>query len=239
MNTQIISKSTDVPNLLEVHSIFPTIQGEGPFVGRPCIFVRLFGCTLTCSLCDTDYTSALKELTPEEICHGVREFSPNKQGYPLVVITGGEPFRQNIGKLIDALHSMGKIVQIETNGTLFADWLLSTKVLPTIICSPKTGSINKRLIPYIHSLKYVVSHDSVAEDDGLPILALGHSAKPRLARPPKNFKGTVYLQPADSEMDTRTNTHETNAINLSVAIRSCMKHGYTLCLQTHKTIGMP
>ena len=50
--------------LLAVHSIFYTIQGEGPFAGETAVFVRLAGCNLQCPLCDTDYTSDRRMVGP-------------------------------------------------------------------------------------------------------------------------------------------------------------------------------
>jgi organic radical activating enzyme len=229
MNNQPAEKSEmRDPDTLQVHSIFPTMQGEGPFVGQPCIFVRLAGCNLQCPMCDTDYTSVRRDMTVLEIAREIASYTT----YPLVVITGGEPFRQDLGGLVGYLQSIGKKVQIETNGTLYGDFLEHPQPDLTIVCSPKAGSINKKLAPHIAALKYVVCHDSVDQEDGLPLLALAHSASPKVARPPKGFTGPVYVQPADSDNDRENQKH------LKVAIASCMSHGYTLCLQTHKIIGM-
>ena len=60
INSQAIEKSAHyTTRSYDVHSIFPTIQGEGPFVGQPAIFIRLAGCNLQCPACDTDYTLSL------------------------------------------------------------------------------------------------------------------------------------------------------------------------------------
>ena len=81
---------------LEVHHIWKTIQGEGPLAGSPAVFVRLAGCTLQCSFCDTDYTSKRVRQEPEEILAGIKAIGG---GCNTVVLTGGEPFRQNVGPL--------------------------------------------------------------------------------------------------------------------------------------------
>ena len=149
MNTQPILKQNLLPDgALSVHSIFSSVQGEGPFVGQPAVFVRLHGCNLQCPLCDTNYSypCAFTKPTPQTLTSTVSALCG---AATLVVITGGEPFRQNLTPFVNALLDQGFRVQIETNGTLF---------LPrgngedpgfpyyrvTIVCSPKTGKINKK-----------------------------------------------------------------------------------------------
>lgn len=236
MNTQPVEKIiTTETEYLSVHSIFPTIQGEGPFVGQPAIFVRLAGCNLQCPQCDTDYTQNRHIMTANEIFSKIEEKDVNDNITPqLVVITGGEPLRQNLNNLITLLLQTGYRVQIETNGTTDGGLFYIILRDPgfTIVCSPKTGSINKRLIPHITALKYVISHDSVSGGDGLPIKALEHPNSPMLARPPSDFVGTVYVQPADVKEEL------INQKNLKTAIDSCMTFGYTLGIQMHKLIGM-
>ena len=87
--------------LLKVHSIFMTIQGEGPFSGHPAVFIRLAGCNLACPFCDTEYTENAVTMTIPEIRKAVRNAHTVNKG--LVVITGGEPFRQNIVRLCNRL----------------------------------------------------------------------------------------------------------------------------------------
>ena len=71
LNTQPIEKRHHKVDL-EVHSIFYTIQGEGPFCGTPAVFIRLAGCNLQCPSCDTNYTSKRRTMTAEEIVNEVR-----------------------------------------------------------------------------------------------------------------------------------------------------------------------
>ena len=216
---------------LDVHSVFLTIQGEGPYVGRRAVFVRLAGCNLQCPQCDTDYTTGRSRVATEDLARRCAELHAGQDTKPLVVITGGEPLRQPIGRLLDKILSQGFDVQLETNGTAY-------QALPylhpslTVVCAPKTGRLNGRLLPHIDALKYVITAGDVDPRNGLPYTALGHTASPRLALPPPNFRGTVYVQPCD-EQDS-----EKNAANLAATIDSVMRFGYTLCLQTHKYIGM-
>lgn len=223
----------DADTLL-VHSIFQTIQGEGPNVGRPAVFVRLGGCNLQCPGCDTEYTSGTVYMDPQTI---VDKISANCESLKpgLVVITGGEPFRQNIVPLINLLVNNGFEPQIETNGTLpiTNSQLLTVKaaLLLQIVVSPKSGKVATwSLLPWVTAYKYVINGDQVDAKDGLPKAVLGMRYRP--ARPPSDFHGTVYIQPADE------NSIIINADNQRAAINSCIKHGYTLCIQTHKILHL-
>lgn len=231
MNQQSIEKQDHNPNgILDFHSIFYTIQGEGIHVGRPAIFVRLFGCNLQCPLCDTDYTSERKLIGPAGLVELVQEINV---AATLVVITGGEPFRQNITPAVEALLAAGFQVQIETNGTLYQPGFPYDRA--DVICSPKAGSLAKGYIDHpeaIKAFKYVLQAGRIAPD-GLPTLALAHPASPMVARPPEGFEGVVYLQPADEGEAYDF----LNDDNLACCVASCMQHGYTLGIQLHKLIG--
>ncbi|HEY6020017.1 MAG TPA: 7-carboxy-7-deazaguanine synthase QueE, partial [Candidatus Paceibacterota bacterium] len=58
-----------------VKDIFYTIQGEGPYAGRPAVFVRLGGCNLRCAFCDTDFSNGVKEMGPHEIADKINRES--------------------------------------------------------------------------------------------------------------------------------------------------------------------
>lgn len=228
MNQQPIEKQFLHPEGdLEVHSIFLTIQGEGPFTGQRAVFVRLAGCNLQCPGCDTDYTSRRTTYPKFELLHLI--MAASKETRMLVVFTGGEPFRQNLKPITDLLLDFGYDVQVETNGTLYQD--LHQAV--TVVCSPKSGSINPKLGARVVALKYVVKAGDVGTD-GLPLHALDHScgehgvAKPNQA----NMYAHVYVQPMDEKDESK------NAANLQTAIATVMDRGYTLCIQTHKIINV-
>lgn len=225
-------------SVLDVHSIFYTIQGEGPFCGTPAVFVRLAGCNLQCPGCDTHYTAGRKSVSIQEICKQVHELHLAEGHGALVVITGGEPFRQNIDPFIRELIDWGFYVQIETNGSLpppeyhAFHHRTDMRYGAYIVCSPKAGKVHPRTEGAACAFKYVMHADSVNPEDGLPILALDHTAHPQLARPRAGFDRPIYLQPMDSQDEAQ------NARNRAVCVASCLKHGYILQLQVHKLLGM-
>lgn len=216
---------------IDVHSIFPTIQGEGPFCGTPCVFVRLAGCNLQCPACDTDYTSKRQAYTPAAVVAEVEQF--RKSG--LVVVTGGEPFRQNIRAMVYALLDEGYFVQIETNGTLQPPEL-PYNIHPEqrrgvyVVSSPKTGKLYPTIYNIACALKYVVHFNDMDWTDGLPRSALGHTGYP--ARPPEGWNRPIYVQPMDAKDE------EVNRRNYDTAVQSCMKFSYTLQVQIHKIVGV-
>jgi organic radical activating enzyme len=220
---------------LEVVDVFDTIQGEGPFVGVPAVFVRLAGCNLQCPLCDTDYTSDRRWIDPRELVAQIHACGPVCR--KLVVITGGEPFRQNLRVLIIKLTVHGYHVQIETNGTLGlghqgkSPWWLHTQRV-AIVVSPKAPKVHPDIEQGANAYKYVLSAGAVDPEDGLPTSVLGNRL--RVARPPAGFDSfQVYVQPAD-EGDP-----DANARNLEAAMASCRAHGYRLSVQLHKQLGLP
>lgn len=234
MNSQPIEKSEhSADGTLDVHSIFYTIQGEGPNCGQPAIFIRLAGCNLQCPGCDTDYTSTRKRMSVAILRSHVdmlKEDEYPDAPKPLVVITGGEPFRQNVSHICTSLIKGGYRVQIETNGTLAPSVDLHHSV--EIVCSPKTGKINELVAQRVNALKYVVKAGLVVPRDGLPIRALDHTCSPSVAKPPEGFRGTVYIQPMDE------GRADLNRRNMEAAKNSCLNHGHTLQMQVHKMIGV-
>jgi 7-carboxy-7-deazaguanine synthase len=233
LNSQPVEKQVLTSDgKLDVVSVWPTIQGEGPFAGTPAVFVRLAGCNLDCPKCDTDYTTRREPLSVGELTDRINSSQKWRgragQG-PLAVLTGGEPFRQNIAPLIHNLVRCGYRVQVETNGTLFIPSL--PHHLFTTVCSPKTPVIDERIKKWVTALKYVVEAGKVDWlNDGLPLSTLGRSCA--VARPWRTFEGEVFVQPLDTGDPTL------NEANLNTAVKSCMMFGYRLCLQIHKALGL-
>ena len=223
-NTQAIEKKDyREDGLLEVHSIFPTIQGEGPFAGTPAVFVRLAGCNLQCPFCDTDYTSNRTLMQPSEIIQQIKKAGDQK----LIVITGGEPFRQNLSLLTHMLFCRDYNIQIETNGAMFdRDFDFD---YATIVCSPKTESIHPNMHKAIDAYKYVLHYKHICPQDGLPTSVLENGK--RVARP-HNYGAEVYVQPMDEQDEGL------NKLHLAATVASALKYNYRLCLQIHKIIGL-
>jgi organic radical activating enzyme len=242
VNIQPIEKRAHrADGLLAVHSVFQTIQGEGPFCGVPCVFVRLAGCNLQCPACDTDYTSTRQLTSPLSLLEQVFDADTMPgEDRKLVVITGGEPFRQDLSELLCLLVGAGYYVQIESNGTLNPTpqgihWSYSTEPHRRrgvyVVCSPKTGKLNPSIFDVACALKYVVKYGDT-HSDGLPLSALDHPSNPYPARPPVGWSRPIYVQPLDSKDPVE------NAAHTNEAVASCLRHGYTLQLQIHKHIGV-
>jgi 7-carboxy-7-deazaguanine synthase len=100
---------------MQITEIYRSIQGESSFAGLPCIFVRLTGCNLRCTWCDSEYTfEGGQRMTPEEVETQVRGLAPVK----LVEITGGEPMLQEkaVLELMRRLLASGYTILLETSG---------------------------------------------------------------------------------------------------------------------------
>ncbi len=234
---------------LLVHSVFWTIQGEGPNAGKRAVFLRLGGCNLECPGCDTEYTNGSFRDSVDEIMRRISIAHGSHTTQPcLVVITGGEPFRQNILPLVNKLIVDGYTVQVETNGTLglnLSHVTRETFLKLQVVCSPKAAKVHESLHHFITAYKYVVNADDIDFNDGLPLSVLGMPARP--ARPHADFEGTVYVQPAEEKSGlariqdlglARASANQANTNNLNAAIDSVMQFGHTLCLQTHKIAGL-
>ena len=223
--------------MLDTHSMFMTIQGEGPFAGRPAIFIRLAGCNLQCPLCDTEYTFGRKVRDPELVAEEAIAMA-ERWDNPLFVITGGEPFRQPVALqiLVHELVMYGD-VQVETNGSLWHVLFEAFDGDPRfhIVVSPKAGAVNSNIADRATAWKYVAKASEISAD-GLPDTALDHPVASRLPRPVPNNRGVippVYLQAADEY------NVDANVRNQQAVLASCLANGYIYCHQLHKVIGVP
>ncbi len=100
--------------------IYKSVQGESSFAGRPCIFVRLAGCNLRCSWCDSEYTfTGGYKQTEDEVVAEIAKLAPVK----LVEFTGGEPLLQEreLVPLMDRLLRDGYELMIETSGERYVE----------------------------------------------------------------------------------------------------------------------
>ena len=100
---------------MQVTEIYCSLQGESSYAGLPCVFVRLTGCNLRCTWCDSEYTfSGGRKMSPEKVEAEVRRLAPSG----LVEITGGEPLLQEREALplMERLLALGYTVLLETSG---------------------------------------------------------------------------------------------------------------------------
>ncbi|MEE2840579.1 MAG: radical SAM protein [Acidobacteriota bacterium] len=141
---------TDPKDSLTVNEIFFSIQGESTRAGHPCAFVRLAQCNLRCTYCDTEYAFYEgKEMSLENIIRQVDDYPTD-----LVEITGGEPLLQSaVFPLIKRFLDDGKIVLIETGGSIDVRPVDSRAILIYDIKCPDSGMMDKNLWENLPQLK--------------------------------------------------------------------------------------
>lgn len=141
--------------MLTVNEIFHSIQGESSYAGRPCVFVRLTGCNLRCSWCDTPY--AFEEgcrMPVDEVVGAVEAYA-----CPLVEITGGEPLLQpDVYPLMDRLVGGGKTVLLETGGQLDVSAVPAAVVKVVDVKCPGSGEVERNAWS---NLQRLAAHDEV------------------------------------------------------------------------------
>jgi 7-carboxy-7-deazaguanine synthase len=121
----------------------PVVQGEGPLTGRPTVFIRMGGCDYRCSWCDSLYAVEAKyaktwdKMNAETIVGWAREYMPVFASPGHVTLSGGNPAIHDLGNLVDLLHAAGYEVAVETQGSVFKEWLLD---VDNLVVSPKPPS---------------------------------------------------------------------------------------------------
>jgi 7-carboxy-7-deazaguanine synthase len=143
---------------MKIVEIFESLQGEGKNQGRPCFFIRLAGCNLSCHWCDTVYAkSGGTEIGCEEILEQCWRKNPH-----LVCITGGEPLLQKdaLLSILPSLHKRGTEIDIETNGTMaFTDLQPYASVCMDVKCPSSREASDLSLLSAIRptdSVKFVI-----------------------------------------------------------------------------------
>jgi organic radical activating enzyme len=198
--------------MLPLAEIFYSLQGEGARTGQATVFVRVAGCSLACSFCDTDFR-VRREMSVVETVDEVRGY-----GASWVCLTGGEPTMYNeVGGLCDRLHDAGLRLQVETNG-MFARprWRLDH-----VTVSPKEtegGTLDPWYFDHATEFKYVV-------DDR-------HDLRRALDNPTAGHPGgpLLYLQP---------NALNPHAVRLCIDAVQEYPDRLRLSLQTHKLLQIP
>lgn len=135
---------------MKVCEIFTSIQGESRYAGVPCTFVRMTGCNLRCSYCDTQYAyHGGEELSEDSVINKVE-----KAAIQLVEITGGEPLIQKgVGALIKRLIDEGFCVLVETNGSLLIKDIDKRAIVILDIKTPGSGMADKMDFSNIDHIK--------------------------------------------------------------------------------------
>ena len=155
-----------------VNEIFgPTIQGEGPSAGMPCMFLRLAHCNLSCNYCDTPYTwnwlgtkfshpekyayaKEIHPMTAGEVLAKLDHSDPKRWGINCLVVSGGEPMLQQrrLAQVVNMLQAISWWIEIETNGTIMPqpDFV---SLIRQINCSPKLSNsddpLERRIKPKV------------------------------------------------------------------------------------------
>lgn len=195
---------------LMVTSVFYTLQGEGPYAGRPAVFVRLSKCNLACDFCDTTFERG-DWINCQSLASRVRSMIHDKfAAYPDaahrlnmcgVVITGGEPTLQiNLGPFCDLLRDLA-FVQIESNGTLYPTAL---PTFVTLVVSPKVIGDGQKMRYFepmesvqarADCLKFVVSGSAMSPYYGIPQWAFAWRDK---------YKKPIYISPMNVYADKQS-----------------------------------
>ena len=197
--------------LLPIAEIFYSLQGEGARTGQATVFVRVAGCTLACSFCDTDFR-VRREMTVEEVVAETSGF-----GSPWVCLTGGEPTMYDLGPLCDRLHARGLRIQVETNGQHPRPaWNLDH-----ITVSPKEtegGRLHPWYLDHATEFKYVI------DDEADVARAAAHPTAGRPGGP------LLFLQP---------NALNPDAARRCIEAVKAEPARFRLSLQTHKLLRIP
>jgi len=206
---------------MRITEIFHSIQGESSYAGQPCCFVRLTGCPLRCTWCDSEYTfSGGTDMTIEAVLDSV-----NTYGCPLVEVTGGEPLHQpEAFTLVERLCAAGYTVLIETSGAIDTAPLdRRAHVILDVKC-PGSGMLDRMHWPNLERLTKQDEAKFVIKDRADYDWACGIVARYELVS-----RCTVLFAPVFGELDPRHLAEWILADRLPVRFQ----------LQLHKFIWAP
>lgn len=218
----------------KINELFETLQGEGSFTGQPSIFIRLQGCPVGCSWCDTKHTWEVKDSLqiPMKDLLSEQQETENwaaqsaqdiielfkEQGFKAkhVVITGGEPCMYDLTPLCQLLESNGYSTQIETSGT----YEIQTTEKCWVTVSPKVNmkggyEVLQSALMRANEIKHPVA--TQAHVDDLKQLLEAHSITDK----------QIYLQPISQKVRAT-----------ELAIKTCIENDWRLSVQVHKYIGI-
>lgn len=194
---------------MQVNEIFNSFQGEGKYVGVPATFLRLSGCNLNCSFCDTDFSNS--EDLPVGLIKNIIVENMEKHKTDILVITGGEPLLQ-YDELKQLLGQLNCKVQIETNGTI-----VKVPLNADYIISPKQNI--EQVFKFYKN--YDKAYFKFIIQNGFDL----HSIKQLLKK--YNYDKTVWLQPEYSQAEEIT----------SLILSKNLDFNYRISGQLHKYLG--
>ena len=221
--------------MYKINEVFQSIQGEGAFTGVPSVFVRIQGCPVGCSWCDTKHTWEVdpgRERPAEDVLAKEQEddrwftAAPEavlkllrEQGYKAkhIIITGGEPCMYDLRPLTKGLIDNGYSVQIETSGTF------------EVQCDPRTWVTVSPKVDMKGGYAVLDQALSVANEIKHPVAMRKHidELKALLERGVHSENTLVYLQPISQQQRAT-----------QLAIDECIDNNWRLSIQTHKYIGI-
>ena len=143
---------------MQITEIYKSLQGESTYAGLPCVFVRLTGCNLRCTWCDSEYTfHGGRKMTTEEAHDEVLRLSPNRG---LVEITGGEPMLQEreVVPLMQRLLDDGYKVLLETSGERLLETVPEQVVKIVDVKCPDSGECGTFCLKNLETLN---AHDEI------------------------------------------------------------------------------
>lgn len=228
---------------LLVNEVFETIQGEGSFTGTPSIFVRLQGCPVGCSWCDTKHTwdvldkhKVSSDIIMMEQNESERYFSATEealfalfksQGYSAkhLVITGGEPCIFDLSLLTSMAIENGFSAQIETSGTFEIKCHPNTWVTVSPKINMKAGMpVLTQAMMRANEIKHPIAMQKHIDELDELLLQTAQDAKGKN----ESFDcPMVFLQPISQQKRAT-----------ELAVSACIKRNWRLSVQLHKYIGV-
>jgi 7-carboxy-7-deazaguanine synthase len=235
---------------LVVNEVYLSLQGESTFAGLPCVFVRLTGCNLRCSYCDTAY--AFTEGAPRRIPEIVSEVEGIAARYgkgeggsklPLVELTGGEPLLQrNSLRLMRELCDLGFTVLVETSGALDISQVDSRVCRIMDLKCPSSGEAARNRvenIPHLKSTDEVKFVIGTHEDYAWAKIKLAEYDLPRIC--PVLFSWVSPLAPEQQHPALKQVPADQRAISRLELVESIIADALPVRfqLQMHKFIWQP
>jgi 7-carboxy-7-deazaguanine synthase len=212
---------------IRISELFTSVQGEGPTVGTPSVFVRLQGCSVGCAWCDTKYSwnPAAGEATTLDAVLATVSASPIRN----VVVTGGEPLEHDaFVPLVSGLRRLGRRVEVETAGTIeppavdVDQWNVSLKLAHSRV--PQSVRLRAAAIARFRELgawfKFVVADESDV-DEVLAIQAAHQLPSERIVLMPLGMERR--------EQESR----------MPAVIEWCRRHGFRFSPRLHILVWGP